>query len=116
MLKALIVLIALLAAACLPPAAPDAAKSDAEMNMAETAAPAPAGAVSGTGTVTAVDAAAGTVTINHEPIAAVSWPAMTMQFTAENPAILQGIAVGDHVTFELKSASETSTITMVQKQ
>lgn len=85
------------------------------MNM-ETSTPAVAGPITSTGTVTQVDAAAGTITINHEPIAAVSWPAMTMQFTAENPAMLQGIAVGDHVSFELKSASETSTVTMVQKQ
>jgi Cu/Ag efflux protein CusF len=41
---------------------------------------------------------------------------MTMQFHAENPAILQGIVVGDHVAFELKSASETGILTMVQKQ
>jgi len=39
-----------------------------------------------------------------------------MQFTAENPAILQGIAVGDTVSFELKSATETSVVTSVQKQ
>jgi Cu(I)/Ag(I) efflux system periplasmic protein CusF len=66
--------------------------------------------------VTQVDAAAGTITINHEPIAAISWPTMTMQFTAENPAILQGIAVGDRVSFEIKSATETSIVTAVQKQ
>lgn len=72
--------------------------------------------VTSIGTVTQVDAAAGAITINHGPIEAVSWPAMTMQFTAENPAILQGIAVGDGVSFELKSATETSVVTMVQKQ
>jgi Cu(I)/Ag(I) efflux system protein CusF len=115
MLKALIVPIALLAAACSPPAAQDA-KSDANMDMAESAASAPTGPVSGAGTVTAIDTAAGTVTINHESIAAISWPSMNMQFTAEDPAILQGIAVGDRVNFELKSATETSTITMVQRQ
>lgn len=88
-----------------------------DMGSMETSAPAAtAGPVTSTGTVTQVDATAGTITINHEAIAAISWPAMSMQFTAENPAILQGIAVGDHVTFELKSATETSIVTMVQKQ
>jgi len=115
MLKALIVPIALLAAACSPPAQ-DAAKSDADMNMTESAAPAPAGPIGGVGTVTAVDAAAGTVSLDHEPIAAISWPAMSMQFTAEDPAELQGIAVGDRVSFELKSANETSVITEISKQ
>ena len=117
MLKALIVPIALLAAAWSPPASQEAPKSDAEMTMPENAPPAAvAGPISGTGAVTQIDAAAGTITINHGPIAAVSWPAMTMQFTAENPAILQGIAVGDSVSFELKSATETSVVTSVQKQ
>jgi len=105
--------IALFAAACSPPAQ-EAAKTD--MNASETAAPQAAGPITGSGAVTAVDASAGTITINHEPIAAINWPTMTMQFTAENPAILQGIAVGDRVTFEIKSASESSVVTMVQKQ
>ena len=113
--KALFIPIVLLAAACSPPAAQDAAKTD-DMNMAEATTPAPAGAIAGVGTVTAVNAAAGTISLDHEPIAAISWPAMSMQFTAENPAILQGIAVGDRVSFEIRSATETSVITSVQKQ
>ena len=115
MLRWLIAPIALLAAACSPPAQQEPAKTDAGMNM-ETLAPAAVGPITSTGTVTQVDAAAGTITINHGAIAAISWPAMTMQFTAENPAILQGIAVGDSVSFELKSATETSVVTSVQKQ
>lgn len=113
MLRWLIVPIALIAAACSPPAQQDAAKG--EMNMPETTASV-AGPIAGVGTVTAVDAGAGTISLDHEPIAAISWPAMSMQFTAENPAILQGIAVGDRVSFEIKSATETSVITAVQKQ
>lgn len=116
MLRMLIVPIAVLAAACSPPAQQEAAKGEAEMNTPEAAAPAAAGPVAANGTVTAVDAAAGTISINHEPIAAINWPTMTMQFTAENPAILQGIAVGDRVAFEIKSANETGIVTTVQKQ
>lgn len=115
MLRPLFFSIALLAAACSPPAQQEAAKGEAGMNM-ETTTPAPAGPITGMGTVTAVDAAAGTISLDHEPIAAISWPAMSMQFTAENPAILQGIAVGDQVSFEIKSATETTVITTVQKQ
>lgn len=114
MLKALIVPIALLAAACSPPATQEAKTDD--MSMAEPATTEVAGPIASTGTVTQVDAAAGTITINHGAIAAISWPPMTMQFTAESPAILQGIAVGDTVSFELKSTTETSVVTMVQKQ
>ncbi len=75
-----------------------------------------AGPIRSTGTVTAIDAAAGTISLDHQAIAAISWPAMSMQFRAENPAMLQGIAVGDQVTFELKSASEPQIVTMVEKQ
>lgn len=116
MLKALIVPFALMAAACSPPAAQDAAKSDTDMNMTGSAAPALAGPIGGVGTVTAIDVAAGTVSLDHEPIAAISWPAMSMQFTAEDPTELQGIAVGDRVSFELRSANETSVITEISKQ
>lgn len=101
-------------AACSQEATAPAPKEDtgsAEMNGS-----AAAGTISSTGTVTAIDAAAGTISLDHQAIPAISWPAMSMQFRAEDPAILAGIAVGDHVTFELKNASETSVITMVQKQ
>ena len=106
--------VTLLAAGCSPPATQEAKTDD--MNMTAPAAPAAAGAITGAGAVTQVDAVAGTITINHGPIEAVGWPAMTMQFTAENPAILEGIAVGDAVSFELQSATETSVVTSVQKQ
>ncbi len=41
---------------------------------------------------------------------------MTMAFHAEDPAILTGLQVGDHVSFELKSAAETGVVTAIAKQ
>lgn len=109
--------LALAATACSQPTTSTSEAPAAEEKMGDMSAPAQAtGPIRSTGVVTQVDAAAGTITFNHEAIPAISWPAMSMQFHAENPAILQGIAVGDHVAFELKSASETSVVTMVQKQ
>lgn len=103
----------LLAAACTPPATEEPASGDmADMDMN---APAAAGPIEGSGTVTAVDAAAGTVTLNHGPIAAIEWPAMTMQFTAEDPAMLQGVEVGDAVTFEIKSAEESQVLSAIRE-
>lgn len=104
------------AAACSQETTAPAKEDMGSMEMSEAALAGAAGPIRSTGVVTQVDAAAGTITFNHEAIPAISWPAMTMQFTAENPAILQGIAVGDQVTFELKSATETGVVTMVQKQ
>ena len=74
------------------------------------------GPVQGIGIVTAIDAAAGTVTLDHEAINAIPWPAMKMQFKAEDPSILKGIAAGDHVAFELKSATENGTVTIIKKK
>jgi Cu/Ag efflux protein CusF len=96
---------------------------------AETAAPAgnanmegmnmaPAGSAQtarSTGTVTAVDPAAGTVTIDHAPIPEANWPAMTMGFKA-SPAVAQSVAVGDKVAFDLKLENGGGEITAIQKQ
>ncbi len=41
---------------------------------------------------------------------------MSMQFRVEASGSLEGIAVGDHVTFQLKSATEAGVITSVHKQ
>ena len=55
----------------------------------------------GTGTVTAVDAAAGTVTIEHAPIPEANWPAMNMAFKAA-PEVAKQVKAGDKVAFDLK--------------
>jgi Cu(I)/Ag(I) efflux system protein CusF len=52
----------------------------------------------GTGVIKAIDPA-GSVTLQHGPIAAVSWPAMTMTFKAK-PALLKGLKVGQSVDFD----------------
>lgn len=79
-------------------------------------APSEGAVIEGVGVVTAIDPAAGTISLDHGAIAAIDWPAMTMQFRAEDPAILEGIAVGDRVAFVLKSAAESTIVTSVCKQ
>jgi len=117
MLAAGFVATLLSAAACSPPAQQATEETATDMSAMENAAPAEGSApIQSTGVVTAVDATAGTISLDHEAIPAVSWPAMSMQFTAEDPAILQDIAVGDRVMFQLKSATETSIVTMVHEQ
>ena len=58
-------------------------------------------AAEGQGVVRAVNAQAGTVTIAHGPIADLNWPAMTMAFPVQSPALLNGVAVGAQVHFTL---------------
>ncbi|MBS4018200.1 efflux RND transporter periplasmic adaptor subunit [Azonexus hydrophilus] len=52
------------------------------------------------GTVDGVDAAAGTISLNHGPVASLKWPAMTMEFKAANASLLQGIKPGAKVAVE----------------
>jgi membrane fusion protein, copper/silver efflux system len=39
------------------------------------------------------------VTFSHEPVPALGWPAMTMTFTLDPPALAKGLKVGDRVAF-----------------
>ena len=70
---------------------------------------------SGEGIITAVDAAAGTVTIQHGAIAAVGWPAMTMSFKA-NPALVRQAAVGNRVQFDLTVQGNAAEVTAIRPQ
>lgn len=56
----------------------------------------------GRGKVTEVDVRAGRVELEHEPIPAMQWPAMTMGFRAENKEQLHGLKKGDTVEFEVR--------------
>jgi len=42
---------------------------------------------------------AGGVTLSHEPVPGLNWPAMTMLFRIEDPALLRSVKVGDRVAF-----------------
>ena len=103
-------------------------KTDTAPAEPTTAAAAPAGERSGTpmaatgemsgtgaGAVTAVDPAAGTVTIDHGPIPGVNWPAMTMAFTA-TPTVLQKAKVGDQVQFDVTVKGPAARVTDIRPQ
>jgi plastocyanin len=64
--------------------------------------PAAGGDVQATGQVVSVDAAKNTIKLKHDPIKALNWPTMTMNFTAESGVDLSGVQAGDAVTFTLK--------------
>jgi Cu(I)/Ag(I) efflux system periplasmic protein CusF len=72
-------------------------------------APTPANTVSTRGTVKAVDVAAKTITIEHGPIEALQWPAMTMTFKAPD-VDLGSVEPGQTVTFEFTSTGMDGTI------
>jgi Cu(I)/Ag(I) efflux system protein CusF len=68
----------------------------------------------GAGVVKAVDARKGSVTIQHGPIAGLKWPAMTMAFQANPPSLLQGVTVGESVTFKLMKMGGSVQLTAIK--
>ncbi len=66
----------------------------------------------GTGTVTAIDPAKGTVTLDHSELAELQWPAMKMGFAAK-PEILKDVKVGDKVSFEIDWDGKAGTVTAI---
>ena len=78
----------------------DAMPMSDDMPMMDSAAAGQAG--SGEGSVTEINEAEGKITIDHGPIAAVGWPAMTMAFSADEDS-MDKVAVGDRVTFEFQT-------------
>lgn len=52
------------------------------------------------GVLKAVDATAGTVSVSHEPVASLGWPAMTMDFVLANPSLVAKLQPGSPIAFE----------------
>jgi Cu(I)/Ag(I) efflux system protein CusF len=67
----------------------------------------------GVGVIKAIDTAKGTITLQHEAIPAIGWPAMTMAFKVASPALLTAGKVGDRVRFGVKPAGMASTVTSI---
>ena len=67
----------------------------------------------GVGVVKAIDTAKGTITLQHEAIGSIHWPAMTMPFKAASPDLLKVAKVGDKVQFTLHPAGMASSVTSI---
>jgi Cu/Ag efflux protein CusF len=85
------------------------------VEMGNMAMPAEAKMAKSTGTVTAIDKAVGKVTLAHEAIPEVNWPAMTMAFDAK-PALLDKVVVGDKVAFDVTIKGNAGEVTAITKQ
>ncbi|HEX5048339.1 MAG TPA: copper-binding protein [Gammaproteobacteria bacterium] len=59
----------------------------------------------------AVDTSARTVTIAHQPIESLGWPAMTMSFKVAKPELLEQVSVGEKVDFTLDGKDMSASIT-----
>lgn len=67
-----------------------------------------------TGVVKKLDAKVGVVTIAHEPIASLNWPAMTMGFLVKDRMLLDKFIVGKTVNFEFAQTDKGYLITSMK--
>jgi len=81
------------------------------MEMNETKAAKDTMSHNGVGEVKSVDAKAGTVTLAHEPIQSLKWPAMTMKFKAADPKLLEKVSRGKKVEFTFVQKGKDYVIT-----
>lgn len=68
----------------------------------------------GMGVVKAVDTARGTITIKHQAIAALHWPAMTMTFKAADAELLKKVKAGEKVSFGLHAKGMKGTVIWIK--
>ncbi len=62
--------------------------------------------VHGTGVVKAVDAAQHKITLSHQPISQIGWPAMTMEFAVAPAVDLGAVKPGSHVDFSMEQGGD----------
>jgi Cu(I)/Ag(I) efflux system periplasmic protein CusF len=65
---------------------------------------------SGSGTVTAVNAANRKITFDHGPIPEIKWPAMKMEFPVASSVDLSKVKTGDKVRFTLSGSGSSYTV------
>jgi len=67
-----------------------------------------------TGVVKRVDRDRGAVTLAHDPVASLKWPAMTMSFLVKDKASLEKLREGGKVEFEFVQQGKDYVITSVK--
>ena len=67
-----------------------------------------------TGVVKKVDSKAGTVTLAHDPLKSLNWPAMTMSFTVKDKALFDKLTANKKIDFEFVQQGKDYVITTVK--
>ncbi len=66
------------------------------------------------GRVTEIDGA--TITLDHEPVPALKWPAMTMPFQLAMPDAARGLKPGDAVRFRFRQQGDEHIVTAIERE
>lgn len=93
------------------PAVSLAQSSMKDMDMGKKPA---AGTHKATGVVKKIDPKAGTVTLAHDPVKSLNWPAMTMGFQVKDRTLLDKVQPGKKVEFEFVQQGKDYVITAVK--
>lgn len=109
-----LVALSLLLCAVIPAMAADNSMSADMAGMQMTDTPAKSDTASASGIVKKIDTAEGMVTLQHGPIPAISWPAMTMSFKVADPTLLKGIKEGETVDFSLKAEDGNQVVIAIE--
>jgi Cu(I)/Ag(I) efflux system membrane fusion protein len=59
---------------------------------------------------------AGSITLSHEAVPAIGWPAMTMTFKLDPPSLAQGLKVGDRVAFGFEQRPDGPVVRRLAKE
>lgn len=62
------------------------------------------------GVITAIDASQLQVTLKHDAVKALNWPAMTMPFRIENESLLNNLKVGQTINAQFKTEEGQSPV------
>jgi Cu(I)/Ag(I) efflux system membrane fusion protein len=54
------------------------------------------------------------ITLDHAPVPALKWPAMTMPFQWAEPELARGLKPGDHVEFSFRQEGDEHVVTRIQ--
>ena len=68
--------------------------------------------ITATGTVKSVDATKGKLVIDHEPIPALNWPRMVMDFQLADKAMTEKVKVGEKINFTLAPGEKKGSYTV----
>ena len=90
-----------------PQPSDSADKDMSDMDAAKTA--------SGTGVVKAIKADEGKINLQHDPISALGWPAMTMDFVLDDGVDVSELTPGEEVMFQLEERDDRYLITAIHK-
>jgi Cu(I)/Ag(I) efflux system protein CusF len=66
------------------------------------------------GTVKSVDSKAQTVTLDHEPVKSMNWPAMSMTFKVQDKALMDKLGQGKKVEVQFEQRGKEHVITSVK--